>query len=51
MACILFLLCVLFETSKVVTGIIYFDSSDYKIINDIQKCGGNFRLKNSLFSY
>ena len=45
MACILFLLCVLLETSKVVTGINFFDSSDYKIINDIQKCRGNFRLK------
>ena len=41
----LFLLCILFGTPQVVTGTEYYDSSYYKIINDLAKCKGNLRLK------
>ena len=40
-----FLLCVLFGTLEVVTGTEYYDSSNYKIINDVAKCRGNLSFK------
>ena len=41
----LFLHCILFGTLQVVTGTIYYDSSNYKIINDVAKCRGNLTFR------
>ena len=41
----LFLLCVLFGAVPVVKGTVYYDSSNYKIINDVAKCRGNLSSK------
>ena len=44
----LFLLCILFGTPQVVTGTEYYDSSYYKIINDLAKCKGNSDFNSSI---
>ena len=41
----LLLLCFSFGTLQVVAGTEYFDSSNYKIINDASKCTGNLSFK------
>ena len=42
----LLLPCVLFGTLKVdAEAVYYYDSSNYKIINDVAKCAGNLSFK------
>ena len=48
----LLLICVLFGTLKVdAEAVYYYDSSNYKIINDVAKCAGNLSFKSLFYKH